>query len=200
MRIRVIAFGLVLLCNSTASAQGLTTGVKGGVNFAEVVFEGPDSSLSLDWRVSGVVGGFVRFPMLSWLDLQPEALYSMKGGKREEGGIESKVLIDYLEVPVLGRIPLGGSGTRYFAVAGPYFGVRLRAKAKAEFSGSTEELDISEDVERFHIGAVVGGGVEFGTIILDGRYSFGFSDIDSDTSDEVKTRNRVVSVTVGFRF
>jgi outer membrane protein with beta-barrel domain len=198
MRIPAIAFGLLLLCGAPASGQGFTVGVKGGVNFSKVTFDGEDGSTSLDTRISGVIGGFVRFPLLSWLELQPEGLYSMKGGKQEEFGITSVVKLDYLEVPVLARIPLGGA--RYFAIAGPYFGVRLRAKASTEFSGGTEEMDIADQVERLDFGAVVGGGVELGSLVFDGRYSFGFKDVDADTSDSVKAKNRVISATVGFRF
>ena len=49
-------------------------------------------------------------------------------------------------------------------------------------------------------GLAFGGGVEFGSIILDGRYSFSLSDIDADAADDASGKNRVVSVTVGFRF
>lgn len=199
MRILAIAFVTVSLCAAPASAQGLTTGVKGGVNFSSVKFDSSGGDLTLDWRIGAVVGGFVRFPMLSWLELQPEVLYSVKGGKREEFGVSSSVLLDYLEVPVLARIPLGGA-SKYFAVAGPYVGFRMRARTRTEFSGSTEEVDISDSVERMDFGLAVGGGVEFGSIILDGRYSFSLSDIDADASDDASGKNRVVSVTVGFRF
>ena len=199
MRILAIVFVTVSLCAATASAQGLATGVKGGVNISSVKFDSPGGDLTLDWRIGAVVGGFVRFPMLSWLELQPEVLYSVKGGKREEFGVSSSVLLDYLEVPVLARMPLGGA-SKYFAVAGPYVGFRMRARTRTEFSGSTEEIDINDSVERMDFGLAVGGGVEFGSIVLDGRYSFSLSDIDADASDEVSGKNRVISVTVGFRF
>ena len=37
-------------------------------------------------------------------------------------------------------------------------------------------------------------------IFVDGRYTHGFSDIDKDTSDDVKITNRAVSLTVGIKF
>ena len=198
MRILSIAFLTVFLCATSASAQGLTTGVKGGVNVSTVDFDNPDGSLTLDWRVGVVAGGFVRFRVLSWVELQPEVLYSVKGGKREDFGVKSAVLIDYLEVPVLARVPLGGS--KYFAVAGPYTGFRMRARTRTEFAGSTEEIDIGDSIERLDFGLAVGGGVEFGAIVLDGRYSFSLSDIDKEAIEGSSAKNRVVSVTVGFRF
>jgi hypothetical protein len=196
MRILLFAFVTMFLCARPAAAQG-TYGVKGGVNFSSITFESPDEDTSLDWRVSAVVGGFMRFPLLSWMDLQPEVLYTVKGGKEEAFGISSAVLLDYLEVPVLARIPF--AGRKYFIVAGPYVGVRMRARTRTEFSGSTEELDISDSVERLDYGLSAGGGVEIGSMVIDGRYSFSLSDIDADL-DEVKGKNRVITATVGFRF
>jgi hypothetical protein len=139
----------------------------------------------------------MRFPLLSWMDLQPEVLYTVKGGREAAFGISSAVLLDYLEVPVLARIPF--AGRKYFIVAGPYFGVRMRARTRTEFSGSTEELDISDSVERLDYGLSAGGGVEIGSIVIDGRYSFSLSDIDADI-DEITGKNRVITATVGFRF
>lgn len=197
MRILSIAFVTVFLCTAPAAAQGWTTGVKAGVNFSSITFESPDEDRSLDWRLGAVVGGFVRVPLLSWVDLQPEVLYAVKGGKEDAFGVSSAVLLDYLEVPVLARIPF--AGRKYFIVAGPYLGVRVRARTRTEFSGSTEEVDISDSVERLDYGVSAGGGVEIGSIVIDGRYSFSLSDIDADI-DEVKGKNRVITATVGFRF
>ena len=197
MRILSIAFVTVFLCAASASAQGLTIGVKGGVNISTVNFESADDDLTLDWRLGAVAGGFVRFPVLSWLELQPEVLYSVKGGTQEGFGVSSSVLLDYLEVPVLARMPLGG-GRKYFAVAGPYVGFRMRARTRTEFSGSTEEMDIGDSVERLDFGLAVGGGVEIGSLVFDGRYSFSLGDIDAD--DDGKGKNRVVTATVGYRF
>jgi hypothetical protein len=198
-RIPAIALSVVLLCGGSAFAQGMQAGVRGGVNFASL--QSDDDEGVLDPQIRGVVGGFVTLPVMSWLEVQPEVLYSMKGAKSNEFGIESKLLLDYIEVPVLARITKRAFGTRSFYVAGgPSFGLRVRAKARAEFSGSTEEIDISDDVERFDLGAVIAGGLEFGSIVVDGRYTLGLSDIDTDTSDEVKVKNRAVSLTVGFKF
>jgi hypothetical protein len=197
MRILSLAFVTIFLCAGPAAAQGWTWAVKGGVNFSTLTFEAADEDRTLDWRVGAVVGGFVRFPLLSWLDLQPEVLYTRKGANEDTFGISSAVLLDYLEVPVLARIPF--AGRKYFIVAGPYFGVRLRARTRTEFSGSTEELDISDSVERLDYGLSAGGGVEIGSIVIDGRYSFSLGDVDS-VIDAIKGRNRVVTATAGFRF
>ena len=45
-----------------------------------------------------------------------------------------------------------------------------------------------------------GAGVAFGRWIVDGRFTYGLSDTDADTDDDVKIRNRAFSMSMGFRF
>ena len=200
MRTPAIVLALAILCASSAFAQGIEKGVRGGLNVATTATSGDNGDAAPDWLLRGVVGGFIVWPVTSWLVLQPEVLYAMKGAKQEEFGLESKLLLDYVEVPVLARLSRGSPGGRtWYLVAGPSFGWLARAKARADFGGSTEEIDLTEDVERFDIGVAAGGGVELGSIVIDARYTHGLSDIDKDTSDDVKVRNRAVSLTIGFR-
>lgn len=200
-RLPVLAFLMTLLCGGYASAQGYSAGVRGGVNLATVNADSEDGSSAFDHHVRGVFGGFVNIPLFSSIELQPEVLYSMKGAKFVEEAIDAALLLDYLEVPVLGRMSWRVfDNSRFYVAGGPSFGLRVRARTRAEFSGSTEERDISDDVERFDFGAVAAAGFEFGSLVVDGRYTHGFSDVDKDTSDGVKVKNRVVSLTVGLRF
>ena len=191
---------LVMVCSHPAFAQGLQTGVRGGVNFSTTNTTG-EGELQPDWQLRGVFGGFVTWPVFSWMDLQPEVLYSMKGAEVEEFDIAAKLLLDYIEVPVLGRFSRGTPSARsWYVIGGPSLGYLLRARTRADFGGATEEIDVIDDVERFDFGIVAGGGIEFGRIVIDGRYVHGLSDIDKDTSDDVKVTNRAVSLTVGFKF
>jgi hypothetical protein len=200
-----LACGFIAQFSPPVMAQGspprLGLGVKGGVNVATQRFEGEADGPSLDPRIAVVAGVFANVPLLSWLDLQPEALFSMKGARLDLEGAASSVWLDYLELPVLARISRPAGGTRrYFAVAGPAIGVRLRARTRTDFGDSTEELDISHDLERLDLSVTAGGGVEFGRLVLDGRYTLGFKDIDNDKTDAVEVTNRAFSFTVGFRF
>jgi len=79
-------------------------------------------------------------------------------------------------------------------------GFLLQAKARTRFPGSTEDIDLSDDVQRFDFGLAMGGGVELGRVIVDGRYTLGLSDTDKDTSVPGTSKNRTISFTAGFRF
>ena len=196
-----MALAATILCAGAAFAQEIGKGVRGGLNMTTTSNSTEDGSAAADWQPRGVVGGYITWRVASWLLLQPEVLYAMKGAQQEEFGLTSKLLLDYLEVPVLARLSRGSPGGRtWYLVAGPAFGWLARAKARADFGGSTEEIDLNEDVERFDIGVAAGGGMEFGPLVVDARYTHGLSDIDKDTSDPVKVTNRAVSLTVGLKF
>jgi Outer membrane protein beta-barrel domain len=177
-------------------------GVKGGVNLATQQTSGEDAGDDgLETFPAAVAGVFMTFPVASWLDLQPEVLYSVKGSRFAESGFSGTALIDYLEVPLLARVSRRGSGRMgFYAAGGPYAAFKMRARTRVKFGGSTEEMDIGEDVESTDFGLSIGGGIEFGSFVFDGRYSHGLKDVDKDRSDRIQVTNRAVAVTAGFKF
>jgi len=189
--------GAVLLCASPAFAQGFTFGVKGGLNVATQDISGVGSGVSLSPRIGLVAGGFVTLRLTSWLDVQPEGLYAMKGTRLKVAGTKSDLNLDYFEVPVLARVRFA---KMFYAEAGPSMALRVQAKARSRFSGGTEEVDVSDQVERFDFGVGMGGGLLLGPLVLDGRYTLGLTDVDKDKGDASKTKNRAISVTAGIRF
>jgi hypothetical protein len=196
MRIWSLVCGALIVCASPSFAQGIHFGVKGGLNAADhAVSDAGDASF--DSRLGIVVGGFVTLPIASWLDLQAEGLYAEKGSRLKAGGGEVKLIVNYVEIPVLARVRLARI---FYAAAGPSMAFRTQAKARARFSGSTEETDISEQVEQFDFGVGMGGGLELGPLVIDGRYTLGLTDIDKDKTDSSTMKNRAISVTAGIRF
>ena len=196
-----LAVALLVACAGIASAQTTRTGVRAGVNFATLDTSSDAGAAPLEWQFRPVFSGFLILPVAPWLVLQPEVAYALKGTRSEDGGTVSKVRLDYLEVPILGRFSMGAAGTRRFhAVAGAALSVLLRARTRVDLGDATEELDISEDVETLDWGLVLGGGVEAGSLVFDARYTHGLRDIDRDATDSVTVRNRAVSISAGIRF
>ncbi len=199
MRVCAIACGLAALSSAPAFGQGLGLGAKGGLNVATQRFEG--DAPGLDPRLGIVAGVFATMPILSWLDLQAEGLYAMKGATLDIKGAGSSVGVEYLEVPILARLTRNrGGALQYFVTGGPSIGVRLRARVRTKFGNSTEERDVGDELERLDYGAAAGGGIARGPLSLEGRYTLGLKDIDKDRSDTVKVTNRVISVALGIRF
>lgn len=191
---------VLLLASGNVAAQGLRPGVKAGVNLATARLGGDEGGSGFDSRVGLVGGVFVTWRPVSWLELQPEVLVSSKGAALDEAGIDARLVLDYLEVPLLARVSRRVSGATVYAAAGPTVAWLLRAKSRVAFEGSTEEIDTKDDVEPFDVGVAMGGGVEMGAFVIDGRYTLGLSDIDADRSDTITIKNRALTMTAGFRF
>lgn len=203
IRAIVVTCGMSLLSAAPLFAQIPGLGVKGGINLAtqHVASDDAGDDTELSTLNAIVAGVFATFRIASWLDLQPEALYSVKGSRFDENGITASVLVDYLEVPVLARFSRRGSGrVGYYVAGGPVAAFQLRARTRTKFASATEEIDIGDQVERLDFGMAAGGGVEFGSLVVDGRYTYGLKDVDKDKSDTVKVTNRALTFTAGFRF
>ena len=196
-----VALTAAMAAPTPAAAQGLTYGVKGGVALATLAEEDEGDTISFDNRVGLIAGGFVNWPLAGRLSLQPEALFTQKGARVEEGGGTLTQQLDYLDVPVLVQYRLSGSDARYLSLfAGPAIGVRLRARSRASFGGTAVEDDVSDQVTSTDLSIVGGLGYQRGRVSIEGRYAWGVSDIDKDTGDDTKIRTRAISMLAGWRF
>jgi Outer membrane protein beta-barrel domain len=196
MRVLCGVLVLVLFGGSPAMAQGRGWGAKGGVNFATQRSD-QDDDVNVGYRIGIIAGAFFTWPMGERFAFQPEVLYSEQGAAVDELGVNAKTKIDYLVVPLLARYKVTRS---VFVVGGPSMGFKVRAKASAEFGDSSSQVDISEFVEDFDLGIAAGGGMEFGRYTLEGRYTFGLSNINADDGGVEKIKNRVISILGGVRF
>jgi hypothetical protein len=203
MRLSVLVPALfVLACGaSDAVAQEISSGVKAGVNFATLKFDGLSFDANFDNRTGLVAGAFLVVPVSPQFAIQPEALFSMKGATMRDGELESTINLSFLDLPVLARFSSPSTtGTSLHVFAGPSFNFRLSAKTRTEFNGESSEADFSDEVERFELALVLGGGVEFGRLLIDGRYAWGLSNLNKDRQDDVEIKGRVFSVMAGVRF
>jgi hypothetical protein len=190
---------VVVLCSATSAlAQGVTVGAKGGVNFATVDFAAAGDASKGRW--SPLAGAFVVLPIHWGIALQTEGLYTQKGGRLHGTAVDSSLLLDYFEIPVLARVSMNAFGGKLYFVGGPCPAFRLRARTRTEFNGATEEIDVASAVKRFDLGVAGGAGMEFGSLVVEGRYTFGLTDVNKDPTDAAPSKNRAISVTAGWRF
>lgn len=197
---RLFVMAAILAVAAPASAQ-VTAGVKGGINFSNVKFDGEGADVNLDTR-RGLIGGvFAVWPVSPAIGIQTEALYSQNGATLDDDDVNGSLELDYLDFPVLARFSSPASTNAAFHVfAGPAFGVRVRARATSEFEDEEEEDDLSEEVKRLDLGLVVGAGLDFGRLVLDGRYRWGLSNLNDVDDQEGKIKNRTFSIMAGIKF
>lgn len=224
---KIILTVAALTAFGTASAQDLKFGVKAGLNLANLTsdYDGDEFGTTDNKMKAGFhIGGLVEIKFNEKWALQPEVLYSTQGTNvdvnyfdDEEGSIDYKTNLSYINVPVMVKFyPI----PKLFVEAGPQVGFLMSAKEKYDddvfISDDSDEMDDEIDVKDYYksidFGFNIGAGYEFTDMIYANlRYNIGLTDI-SDMPDEFddvdfgvfgdafKTKNQVLSLSVGFKF
>ncbi|BAO55613.1 porin family protein [Nonlabens marinus] len=195
--IAVVALGSI----GFAQAQEIDFGVQAGYNIANLQGDDVDD---VDARNGINVGITVEYEFGPSFGLQVGAIYSQQGAEGIFLGQQSELKLDYINVPVLAKFYLGGSG---FSIdAGPQIGFVVNDEVEiveGPFSGTTSDID-AEGID-----LSVGGGLTYkfreGTTLegvsFGARYMVGVTNIyeDDSTLDDDIT-NQVFSFNLGYKF
>ncbi len=219
----IIVFSVLCLF-STAQAQELRYGIRGGVNFAtwsgdavnlvNDVFE-VTSLLETESRTAFHFGGFVNIEVIEPLSLETGLFISQKGfsarlriSEETPRGVQIlgpslKTLAKstYIDIPVIARIkPFGG----FSVYAGPQFSFLLQntLETKAGLFGISlinNEQDIKDQFAPLDVAIVAGVGYEFENgINFNAGYDFGLTSLDE--RERIDVNNRVFKLSVGYTF
>lgn len=186
----MVMFGLFLGQNVYAEF-----GLKGGVNFANLTDGDGDTKTGL------VFGAFYAYELNDSFSIQPELLYIQNGSKATEDGVTVKFNMDYLQIPVLAKLKFQGSETvQPYVLAGPYVGLKMSAKLKAEAGDSSGETDL-DGAKGTDFGVTLGAGVAVkmgtGNILVEARYNMGLTKV---FEDPLENKNTAFSLMVGYGF
>jgi hypothetical protein len=192
----------VLFMIMPATAQN-RIGIIGGLNLANLSIKGTGEDLNLSNLTAFGVGGVLDLALSQSVSLRFEPMYLQKGAQDEESSsgvnVETKVKLDYLEVPALFKIAFGTGTTQPYLLAGPTMGFLLSAKTTLKASGQGVNIDEEEDIKEFlkstDFGLNFGAGISFpagnNAIFVEGRYGLGLTNINDDPDDpdtDVKTK------------
>jgi hypothetical protein len=168
-------------------AQGVSGGVKLGLNLANQTISAEGMTVSPSFRTSIHAGGYVTVMVSEKFGVQPEILYSGQGAKN--GNFSFKA--NYITVPVL----LRWNFTPLFSIhAGPQMGILM--SAKEEFNGESE--DVKDDYKSTDIGIAAGLGIDLPMGLNFGfRFVKGMSNIVD--SDDYKQKNYALQFSVGYK-
>lgn len=170
---------------------------KAGINLARIAFDQADNN---NTRTRGVfVGGFgllIGSPFKAF-SLQPEVLFTQKGYER---AANNRMTINYIEIPVMGRLSVGSKQTRGYLGVGPSYGYAIGGKnrgadgkdVKVTFGDGKGEIRRSDWGLQFGLGFSQRLGT--GSLQVEGRYGLGLSNL----SHQSESHNRVISFTVGY--
>lgn len=190
MKLYSIALIATVLITTAVSAQNMNIGIKGGLNLYNI---DNDNNSEYDTKVGYHAGLLAHIHLTRQFAVQPELVYSLQGAKYTVGGVESKLNLGYVNIPVLLQY-MFDNGFRL--QAGPQLGFMLNAKTKV---GDTK-IDVKDQFKTVELGLAAGVGYVhtasgFG---VDARYNYGLSDISE--SNAVKSTNRGFQVGVFYLF
>jgi hypothetical protein len=178
---------LITLClfGFSATAQGLDFGIKAGVNFSNIT-----DATGLDNRTGFVAGVFIGGKFNDNLGIQADVLYSQQGAEFELGNFD----LNYVNVPIVLKYYVSGGLNLQL---GPQFGVLLDQETNV-VSETIDDIATND----FDLSAVLGLGYDLPMgIRIDGRYSFGLSDVPDDPAKGLdKGKNSVITLSLGYSF
>jgi opacity protein-like surface antigen len=183
-----IAVGLVIL---TATSWAQTKfGVHAGINLSNETVKASGVTLSGTTKIGLNVGVSAEFNISDGFAVQPELNFSQMGANVND----LKETLNFISVPVLAKIKLGGFGI----YVGPQIGFLLSANTK--LYGQTE--NIISDLKRIDFSAIGGAEYTFAEkFVVSARYQLGLLNTYSDTYSSVaKLVNNGANLSVGYKF
>jgi Outer membrane protein beta-barrel domain len=200
--------GAALLIPARATAQGVTYGVKGGLNVSNVTLTFPVSpgvTVSPKSKNGVIIGGFVGKDFNEKGGILVEFLFAQGGSKVEiTDGVDlitDDIRVSYFEIPVLGRGNFKASDqVTVHVFGGPVFAFKTSLSEKQSFNGVEVPIEPGDEfvAKGQNVGITLGGQVDIGRFLVDLRYTWGLMNIDDTPSDtttgepEVKTREFAV--------
>jgi len=210
----LLILNLLWLTPVMAGQGDVTLGFKAGLNLANM---GGSDTEGTDSKTGFVAGGVLNYDFSAVFALQTEVLYTQKGLQESASGITAKLNLNYIEVPVLGKILIGAkpdSKAIPHLLFGPAFAFEVGCSESADDGGVSASIDCDDSsippdarikTKSFDVGAVFGAGVDIlagakGNVTLDARYTFGLSSVIESVGfiEDVDIKNQAISIMAGY--
>lgn len=208
-RLSFLLVGLMLFLNS-AAVQAQTVTVKGGINLSKFHTSHPEG---YKMKPGAHLGAVVDFPIYESISLETGLMLSTKGSNYHQnlagmGSGTDKVDLLYLNIPIHARSTFRFGGVNFFGTAGPYIGYGLIGRGKSIANTNLGTITATRKIEfgsesrlrRFDFGVGIGAGVELNQILVSINYDYGLVNLSTLGRDSQLTQNRVLSLSVGYRF
>lgn len=210
----ILVCGFLLLAISAPAAAQHEIGVIAGLNLAHL------HSIELEER-GHVFSHLVRFGAGAVIDLsltnrfglRIEPIYVLKGAKgniTQGTEIETKITLEYLQLPVLLKYAFKGRSVRPYVMLGPSIGFRLKAKRTLSGPG-TEPAENGKDIKEETNGINFGMNLDIGmnlpighnNLFLEIFWAEGLTNIYDNqrvTDDVSKTTTHDIQIMTGITF
>ena len=224
MKKTILLIAVVLAAGVVSGQKTFTFGPKVGINIADLYASSAENTRDLNGtKPSLIVGAFAEYRALKWLAVSADVLYSRQGStdkatwtERGPGGgfvtesEEFSYRLNYLNIPILANFYVTkGLALKAGIQPGFLIGSKLRVRSN---DGPWETADLKAETlfRTTDIAIPVGLSytLDYG-LVIDARYNFSLNDIATDTfkeeiaqegGDLKKIKNRVFSLTLGWKF
>ncbi len=210
-----LLFLVAILLFTRKTAAQVSLGFRGGGNYSTMDFtNNPEFKYQKPLYRAGFQGGiFILYTNDPHVGLLGELNYNQKGWSQATEtitNIKYERQINYLELAVLTHIFIGKKRFRFLINIGPYVAYALNSEEWIKDISTGQVISkpyvFTDSVDnRLDYGLLVGAGFEyvfsFGTIHLEGRYSFGLGNVyQVKTRESELSQNRVISITIGYAY
>lgn len=187
---KLIAMAALVLSTTGAFAQysagDVTLQPKVGLNISSV------TDCNGDYRAGFAVGVEGEYHVSPLVGISVGALYSQEGVKGDIEGVDTKITLDYINVPILANFYVA-KGLALKAGVQPGFNVRKSVKT----GDVTVDLENHDNlVKTVDFSIPVGLSYEYQNICLDARYNIGVTNL----AKEVEGKGSVFQITLGYKF
>ena len=224
MKKTILLIAVVLAAGVVSGQKTVTFGPKVGIKIADQYASSAENTRDLNGtKPSLIVGAFAEYRALKWLAVSADVLYSRQGStdkatwtERGPGGgfvtesEEFSYRLNYLNIPILANFYVTkGLALKAGIQPGFLIGSKLRVRSN---DGPWETADLKDEnlFRTTDIAIPVGLSytLDYG-LVIDARYNFSLNDIATDTfkeeiaqegGDLKKIKNRVFSLTLGWKF
>lgn len=189
-----VLFALV----SIVSYSQISWNAKVGMNMSNIT----DSEM--DMKIGFQAGVGMEYAFSDMWSIRPSLMFTTKGAKLSEEGVDVTYNPMYLELPVMAAASFAIADNQNIVVkAGPYFAYGIAGKAKFSAGGESEKIDLFGDGEdqmgmkRFDAGIGVGVAYEISKFFVDLTGEFGLTKV---TDGDGSPKNMNFSIGVGYKF
>lgn len=205
-QIKKLSLLLAFSIMATISFAQLTIGLKAGFNLATISTD--DSEFDPKYLPTFQAGAVIDFGLTDNLGVQTGVSFMGKGYKVNEELLGSDFIIEsnvyYLQIPA----HLMFKTSNFFVGAGPFIGMGIAGKYRAEYAGVEDSEDLEfgntedDDISPVDFGVGVQLGVMLGQIRIGAGYDLGLANtIPKDIrSDDEYIRNNVINVFAAYMF
>jgi hypothetical protein len=189
--------------SNSDSRDKLSIGLKIGANLSNV-YDSQGDQFNADSKFGLAAGAFVSIPIVKYLGIQPEILFSQKGFKGSGSILGSDYSFthttNYIDVPLLVAIKPISALT---ILAGPQYSYLVKQKYvfNSALVNIDQEKEFSNDNVRKNILCFIGGfDFNIDQIVIGARAGWDFQTNNGDgTSTTPRYKNMWYQATIGFR-